>query len=155
MNIYYGEGYGAGFFLRILCFYLTTVCVCLIFRLDEKVKRRKEKRNMIQEKKPFGSRGRFPRDTEAVCQVLEFICGRLGLRCDFREYVGDGVFMDDDDGLVDDVGTLMTVANDLRKRTDETGQRLGKLEKLSVVKKPGRPKKIVAEIEKEIEKENE
>lgn len=65
-------------------------------------------------------RKRIPRDGEAMCDILEFICGRLGIRLSFLEYVSEGVSMDDDGGFVDKVDACLDATNldmdDIRQR---------------------------------------
>jgi len=56
-------------------------------------------------------RKRIPRDGEAMCDILEFICGRLGIRLSFLEYVSEGVSMDDDGGFVDKVDACLDATN--------------------------------------------
>ena len=89
---------------------------------------------MIQDKKP--NRNLMPRDTEAISQWVEYVSKRLGMVVDYSDYVGAGVYIDDDGGIVDDVNNLGIVLDDVLKR-------LGKLEATTVgdKKKPGRPKK--------------
>jgi len=65
-------------------------------------------------------RKRIPRDGEAMCDILEFICGRLGIRLSFLEYVSEGVSMDDDGGFIDKVDACLDATNldmdDIRQR---------------------------------------
>jgi len=96
-------------------------------------------------------RKRIPRDGEAMCDILEFICGRLGIRLSFLEYVSEGVSMDDDGGFVDKVDACLDATN---LDMDDIRQRLSCLERPATVgqavtekdltekKKPGRPKKV-------------
>jgi len=71
-------------------------------------------------------RKRIPRDGEAMCDILEFICGRLGIRLSFLEYVSEGVSMDDDGGFVDKVDACLDATN---LDMDDIRQRLSDLEK--------------------------
>ena len=98
-------------------------------------------------------RKRIPRDGEAMCDILEFICGRLGIRLSFLEYVSEGVSMDDDGGFVDKVDACLDATNldmdNIRQRLSEIERVVGTATKLpeqamesQPARKPGRPKKV-------------
>ena len=78
---------------------------------------------MRQIKKPID--GCFPRDIEAVCQVLEFMAKRLGVEVDFMPYMRTGAVIDDKGGAIDRLDRQIVV-NEVKFGLIDTGVSLVK-----------------------------